>query len=54
MLIRRPNDVLPSEITPRRSYSGRREFMKIAAAGSILGAAGLLTTRAGADRKSVV
>ena len=34
MLIRRPDDVLPSEITPQRVYLNRREFM--------LGAAGLL------------
>jgi sulfoxide reductase catalytic subunit YedY len=34
MLIRRPDDVLPSELTPQRVYLNRREF--------VLGAAGLL------------
>jgi sulfoxide reductase catalytic subunit YedY len=41
MLIKRPGDVTPSEITDRKFYERRREFMKAAAAGSILGAASL-------------
>jgi sulfoxide reductase catalytic subunit YedY len=41
MLIRRPADILPSEITPQRFYARRRELLKFAAAGPILGAAGL-------------
>ena len=40
MLIKRPPDVLPSEITPQPVYARRREFMKAAAAGAILAAAG--------------
>ena len=40
MLIKRPNDIPPSEITPPKIYARRRELMKLAAAGSILGAAG--------------
>ena len=51
MLIKRPSDVLPSEITPRRFYERRRELMKLAAAGSILGAAGLLPKTARAEGK---
>lgn len=51
MLIKRPSDVLPSEITPRRFYERRRELMKLAAAGSILGAAGLLPKAARAEGK---
>jgi sulfoxide reductase catalytic subunit YedY len=41
MLTRRPADILPSEITPQRFYARRRELLKFAAAGPILGAAGL-------------
>ncbi len=48
MLIRRPSDILPSEITPRGVYARRRDFLKLAAAGSILGATGL----AGCDARS--
>jgi methionine sulfoxide reductase catalytic subunit len=40
MLIKRPNDVLSSEITPEPVYARRREFIKAAAAGAILAAAG--------------
>jgi methionine sulfoxide reductase catalytic subunit len=40
MLIKRPSDVLPSEITPEPVYARRREFIKAAAAGTILAAAG--------------
>jgi methionine sulfoxide reductase catalytic subunit len=42
MLIKRPGDILPSAITPPDIYARRREFMKLAAAGSILAAGGLL------------
>ena len=42
MLIKRPNDILPSDITDLKFYQRRREFMKMAAAGSILGASSLL------------
>ena len=49
MLIKRPSDILPSEITPPEIYARRREFMKLAAAGSILGATGLLPSAAGAQ-----
>jgi sulfoxide reductase catalytic subunit YedY len=42
MLIKRPSDVRPSEITPRAFYERRRELLKRALAGSLLGAAGLL------------
>ncbi len=42
MLIKRPNDILPSEITDLKFYQRRREFVKLAAAGSILGAASML------------
>ena len=40
MLIKRPLDILPSEITPEGVYIRRRELMKAAAAGSILAATG--------------
>lgn len=40
MLIKRPVDILPSEITPQPVYARRREFIKAAAAGAILAAAG--------------
>jgi len=53
MLIRRPSDILPSEITPRRFYERRRELMKLAAAGSILGAAGVLARSARAQEKTL-
>ena len=36
MLIRRPADVLPSEITPRRVYERRRELLKAAVAAALL------------------
>jgi sulfoxide reductase catalytic subunit YedY len=49
MLIKRPSDILPSEITPPEIYARRREFMKLAAAGSILGATGLLAPGAAAQ-----
>ena len=53
MLIRRPSDISPSEITPRRCYEGRREFIKLAAAGSVLGAAGLFARGAAAQEKTL-
>jgi sulfoxide reductase catalytic subunit YedY len=49
MLIKRPNDILPSEITDLKFYQRRREFMKLAAAGSILGASSLLPAAAQAQ-----
>jgi len=33
MLIRRPSDIAPSEITPHATFTGRREFIRQAAAG---------------------
>ncbi len=42
MIIKRPHDIQPSEITPRGVYEGRRRFMKLAAAASVLGAGGVL------------
>lgn len=38
MLIKRPDAIPPSEITPQPVYARRREFMKAAAAGAILSA----------------
>jgi len=49
MLIKRPSDILPSEITPQPIYARRREFMKAAAAGTILAAAGGGNARAAAE-----
>jgi sulfoxide reductase catalytic subunit YedY len=48
MLIKRPNDIRPSEITAETLYRGRREFIRAAAtlgAASGLAAAGLLSSR---------
>jgi sulfoxide reductase catalytic subunit YedY len=53
MLIKRPSDIVPSEITPRRIYERRREFMKLAAAGSILGPAALVGNGAAAQEKTL-
>jgi len=39
VLIKRPNDCLPSEITPEPIYRRRRALLQAAAAGAILGAA---------------
>jgi sulfoxide reductase catalytic subunit YedY len=50
MLIRRPSDVLPSEITPEGVYVRRRAFIKAAAAGAILAAAGCSDEGDGAAR----
>lgn len=49
MLIKHPDDTRPSEITPKRIYERRRELMKLAAAGSILGATGLFAPSGGAQ-----
>ncbi|THF60721.1 protein-methionine-sulfoxide reductase catalytic subunit MsrP [Pseudothauera rhizosphaerae] len=39
MLIRRPADILPSEITPRALFEGRRDFIRRAGLGLAAGAA---------------
>jgi sulfoxide reductase catalytic subunit YedY len=52
MLIRRPDDVTPSEITPKAVYEGRRQFMKLAGSAAVLGAGGLLTGAAAAEEKT--
>jgi len=54
MLIKRPSDVRPSEITPESIYTRRRNFLKAAAAGAILAASGCSDeseSATGADRK---
>jgi sulfoxide reductase catalytic subunit YedY len=48
MLIKRPSDILPSEITPREIYLRRREFLAGAGALGAVAAAGLLADEAGA------
>jgi len=53
MLIKRPDDIKPSDITPRACYERRRELIKLAAAGSILGAAGALAAAARAQEKTL-
>jgi sulfoxide reductase catalytic subunit YedY len=53
MLIRRPSDIPPSEITPQGIYARRRDFLKAAAAGSILGATGLLAPGARGREKTL-
>jgi len=53
MLIKRPDDLRPSEITPRTFYERRRELIKLAAAGSILGAAGALARPARAEAQTL-
>ncbi len=45
MLIKRPDDIAPSEITPEAIYRARRHFMQ----GAALGAAGLLLGNAEAE-----
>jgi len=52
MIIRRPDDFAPSEITPRGIYEKRRRFMKLAASASLLGAAGVLSRAAAAQGKT--
>ncbi len=42
MLIKRPADITPTEITSPELFHRRREFIKLAGAGSIAGAAGVL------------
>ncbi|MGH8189240.1 MAG: protein-methionine-sulfoxide reductase catalytic subunit MsrP [Steroidobacteraceae bacterium] len=53
MIIKRPDDILPSEITPRAIYEGRRHFMKVAAGASVLGAGGLLARGTSAQEKTL-
>ena len=53
MLIKRPNDIPPSEITPRAYYARRRELMKLVAAGSILGPGALVSNAASAQEKTL-
>ncbi|MDQ5902652.1 MAG: methionine sulfoxide reductase catalytic subunit, partial [Pseudomonadota bacterium] len=50
MLIQKPADILPSEITDRAFYQRRRDFIKAAAAGAIAGSIGL-PAQAATDRK---
>jgi hypothetical protein len=52
MLVRRPNDIQPSEITSRRDYE-RRELIKLAAASSIVGAAGIFARQVRAQQKTL-
>lgn len=40
MLIQKPSDIIPSEITPREVFENRREFIKAAGFGLIAGAVG--------------
>jgi sulfoxide reductase catalytic subunit YedY len=51
MLIKRPSDILPSEITPQETYLGRREFIKAAGLAALAGAAGMRGTTACAAGK---
>ena len=53
MLIKRPADISPSEITPQGIYGRRRDFLKLAAAGSILGASVLLAPEARGQVKTL-
>ena len=53
MLIKRPDDVLPSEITPQAVYEGRRHFMKLAGSAALLGAGGTLVAPADAAEKTL-
>ncbi|HEX7075636.1 MAG TPA: protein-methionine-sulfoxide reductase catalytic subunit MsrP [Hyphomicrobiaceae bacterium] len=53
MIIKQPNDVPPSEITPKGIYEHRRRFMKIAAGASVLGATGALWRGAAAQEKTL-
>ena len=53
MIIRRPSDIRPSEITPRRVYEDRRRFMKLAAGASCLGAAAPLAALASGKEKTL-
>lgn len=49
MLIKRPTDIPTAEITSQEVYNRRRDLMKFAAAGSILGVGGLLGLPASAQ-----
>ena len=51
MLIKRPPDILPSEITPPEVYRGRREFMRTAAGLALAGSLGLPAGSAAAGGK---
>jgi methionine sulfoxide reductase catalytic subunit len=42
MLIRHPSDIAPSDITPPETFRRRREWIKLATAGSLLGLSGAL------------
>ncbi len=39
MLIKRPNDFAPSEVTPRTLFEGRRKFIRVAGGAALAGAA---------------
>ena len=45
--------IAPSQVTPRRVYARRREFLKLAAAGSIAAAGGLVASGAKAQAKTL-
>jgi sulfoxide reductase catalytic subunit YedY len=47
MLIRRPADIAPSEITPQRVFARRRELLRAAAAAGLIGTAGAARAQAG-------
>ena len=53
MIIKRPDDIVASEITPRGIYEDRRRFIRLAAGASLLGAAGALARAAGAQEKTL-
>ena len=53
MIIRRPDGIRHSDITPRAVYEQRRRFLKLGAAASFLGAAGPLAGMAGAKEKAL-
>ena len=55
MLIRRPGDIAPSEITPRPLFDERRRFIQVAGAGLAVGALGLpITGNAGQPLEGVL
>lgn len=49
MLIRRPDDIIPSEITPSTVYNERRRFLQGLGAAGVLGGLGLAYGRAAAE-----
>ena len=53
MIIKRPNDIPSSEMTPRRVYEDRRRFIKLAAGASLLGAAGAFSRAAVGQEKTL-